>query len=89
MQLNPPQLIVADEATSNLYRVPLAINGSTVTFGAPVEVERIFTDMPAPAPAKTAASGRPARGTEERISAAVAAGRIPASRAKFYRDLAR
>jgi len=70
MQLDPPQLIVCDDATSNLYRVPLTINGSDITFGDPVEVQRVFTDIPAPA--KTAASGRPARGTAQPVSAAEA-----------------
>jgi hypothetical protein len=87
MQLDPPQLIVCDDATSNQYRVPLTINGSTVTFGSPVEVQRVFTD--APAPAKTAASRGPGRGNEAIIAAAVSAGRIPSSRAQFYRDLAK
>jgi hypothetical protein len=87
MQLSPPQLIVCDDATSNLYRVPLTIKGSDITFGQPVEVQRVFTDVPAPAPAKAAASaGR--RGTEAMIAAAISAGRIPASRAGHYRSLA-
>ena len=86
MQLDPPQLIVCDDATSNLYRVPLTINGSSITFGAPVQVQRVFTD--APAPAKTAASRGPVRANEAIIAAAVSAGRIPASRAGHYRTLA-
>jgi len=86
MQLDPPQLIVSDDATSKLYRVPLKIDGSSFTFGAAVEVEKVFTD--APAPAKTAASRGPGRGSEAIIAAAVSAGRIPASRAAHYRSLA-
>jgi len=86
MQLDPPQLIVCDDATSNLYRVPLTINGSDITFGQPVQVQRVFTD--APAPAKTAASRGPGRGSEAIIAAAISAGRIPASRAGHYRSLA-
>ena len=86
MQLSPPQLIVADDATSNLYRVPLTIKGSDITFGAPVEVQRVFTDMAAPA--KTAASRGPARDNEAIIAAAVSAGRIPASRAAYWRAAA-
>ena len=86
IQLDPPRLIVNDDASGDLYRVPLTINGSTVTFGAPVEVQRVFTDMPAPA--KTAASRGSGRGAEAIIAAAVSAGRIPASRAAHYRSLA-
>jgi hypothetical protein len=86
MQLDPPQLIVSDDASGNLYRMPLTIDGSTVTFGAPVEVQRVFTDMPAPA--KTTASGRGRNGPEARIAAAVASGKIPSSRAAHYRALA-
>ncbi len=104
LQMSPPQLIVCDEASANIYRVPVTINGSDITFGTPVPVEREYTDMPAAA--KTAAAARwgspvaaraarpaapgtrPARGTEEKIAAAVAAGKIPQSRASFYRQMA-
>jgi hypothetical protein len=103
VQLDPAQLIVCDEATANVYRVPVTINGSAVSFGDPVPVERVFTDMPASG--KTAAArwgspvaaragrpaapgARPARGTEEKIAAAIAAGKIPQSRAAFYRQMA-
>lgn len=85
MQLDPPQLIVCDDATSNLYRVPLTINGSDITFGAPVQVQRVFTDAP---PAKTAASRGPVRSNEAIIASAVSAGRIPASRAGYWRTAA-
>ena len=97
LQMDPPQLIVCDEATASIYRVPVAIAGADVSFGTPVPVERVFTDMPASG--KTAAArwgspvaakaGRPApRGVEEHIQAAVKAGKIPASRAPHYRQLA-
>lgn len=85
MQLDPPQLIVSDDATGNLYRVPLKIDGSSFTFGAAAPVERVYTDLATPA--KTAASA-PGRDAEGRIRAAVAAGRIPASRAAYWRDAA-
>ncbi len=104
LQMSPPQLIVCDEATADIYRVPVTIKGSAISFGDPVPVERVFTDMPAPAGTATAArwgspvaaraarpaapAGRPARGTEEKIAAAVAAGKIPQSRAAFYRQMA-
>ena len=86
LQVDPPQLIVSDDATSNLYRVPVQLDGSSVTFGAPVQVEAVITDMPAPA--KTAASRGVPRGAEARIAAAIADGKIPRSRAAHYRALA-
>ena len=84
MQLDPPQLIVCDDATSNLYRVPLTIKGSDITFGA--AGARCSACSPTcAAPAKTAASRGPARDNEAIIAAAVSAGRIPASRASYWR----
>lgn len=50
VQLDPPQLIVADQATGKAYRVPVSIFGSQIRFGDPVE----FT----PAQARPAASVR-------------------------------
>jgi len=52
MQLDPPMLIVADEATNNIYRVPVTIKGGDITFGDPVQVVVEYQDVPA----KTAAA---------------------------------
>lgn len=58
MQLDPPQLIVCDDATSKMYRVPVTIKGSEVTFGDAVEVEVEYVDMPANAAAPVRSSVR-------------------------------
>lgn len=48
MQLDPPQLIVCDEATENVYRVPVKIaSGGGVTFGDPVQVKVEYADVAA------------------------------------------
>jgi hypothetical protein len=48
MQLDPPQLIVCDEATENVYRVPVKIaSGGDVTFGDPVQVKVEYADVAA------------------------------------------
>jgi len=49
VQLAPPQLIVCDDATSSLYRVPIKISGSSVSFGDAVEVEIVYDDVAAAA----------------------------------------
>jgi len=54
MQMDPPQLIVADEATNKVYRVPLSIDNGEVMFGEAVEVAVEYVDVPEP----VAASGR-------------------------------
>ena len=38
LQMEPPQLIVADEGTGKLYRVPYAIEGAAVSFGGADEI---------------------------------------------------
>ncbi len=38
LQMSPAQLIVADEASGAIYRVPFDIEGSAVTFGDPGEI---------------------------------------------------
>src|SRR6185437_10497857 len=60
MQLDPPQLIVADESTSKVYRVPVTIKGSEITFGDQVEVEVEYVDVAAAA--KPRRGKRPAAG---------------------------
>ena len=55
IQVAPPQLIVCDEQTADIYRVPVTVNGAGITFGAPVQVQREFVDAPA---AKTTAAAR-------------------------------
>ncbi len=60
MQLDPPQLIVCDEASDKVYRVPVTIKGGTVTFGDPVEVVVEYADVKAKVAAAktiTAAAG--------------------------------
>lgn len=58
LQLAPdPQLIVCDESSAKIYRVPIVIDGTDVTFGDPVEVEVEYQDVPAEG-AKTAAATR-------------------------------
>src|SRR5258707_266707 len=45
----PPQLIVSDEATSKVYRVPVTIKGADITFGDAQEVEVEYVDVKAAA----------------------------------------
>lgn len=47
MQLAPPQLIVCDDSTDKVYRVPVTIKGDKVTFGDAVEVEVEYVDVAA------------------------------------------
>lgn len=47
MQLVPPQLIVSDDATAKVYRVPISIDGGEITFGEAVEVEVEYVDIKA------------------------------------------
>jgi hypothetical protein len=47
LQLDPLQLIVADEATNQVYRVAVTVKGGTLTFGDPVEVSVEYVDVPA------------------------------------------
>jgi hypothetical protein len=47
MQMDPPQLIVCDDATDKVYRVPFKIAGGAVTFSDPVEVEVEYMDVAA------------------------------------------
>ncbi len=51
IQLDPPQLIVCDEANEKVYRVPFTTGGSTgtITFGDPVEVTVEYADVAAKA----------------------------------------
>jgi hypothetical protein len=47
MYLDPPQLIVSDETSTDMYRVPVTIKGGAVTFGEPVKVEIEYQDVAA------------------------------------------
>jgi hypothetical protein len=48
MQVSPPQLIVSDEASAKVYRVPVTIaDGGEITFGEPVEVSVEYLDVAA------------------------------------------
>jgi len=53
LQLDPLQLIVADEGTSKVYRVPVTTKGGKLTFGDAVEVIVEYVDVPT----TTAAAG--------------------------------
>lgn len=56
LQLNPLQLIVADDATGKYHRVPISLKGDEFEFGAPVEVAVEFLDVKTDKGAKAAAS---------------------------------
>jgi hypothetical protein len=87
IQLDPPQLIVSDERTDQLYRVPLTIDGGTVTFGAAVPVAVEYADIAA---AQGARMGRERKITEEArraIVAAVQRGAISRGRIDHYTAL--
>jgi hypothetical protein len=48
LQLAPTaQLIVCDEASANIYRVPITIKGTDVSFGDPVQVQVEYQDVAA------------------------------------------
>jgi hypothetical protein len=47
MQMDPPQLIVSDDSTSKVYRVPVSIKGGAITFGEATEVEIEYVDTTA------------------------------------------
>ena len=48
LQLAPtPQLIVCDEASANIYRIPITIKGTDVSFGDPVQVQVEYQDLAA------------------------------------------
>jgi hypothetical protein len=47
MYVDPNELIVEDEDTGNLYRVPFQTKGDTVTFSDPVAVKITYKDKPA------------------------------------------
>jgi hypothetical protein len=47
IQMDPPQLIVADDASDKVFRVPYTIKAGEVTFGDPVEVEVEYVDVKA------------------------------------------
>jgi hypothetical protein len=62
IQLDPAQLIVCDDATSKVYRVPVTIKGGAVTFGGAQEVEVEYVDVKA---AKVAAAWASADASRE------------------------
>jgi hypothetical protein len=47
MFVDPNELIVEDEDTGDLYRVPFETKGDDVTFGEPVAVKVVYKDKPA------------------------------------------
>lgn len=56
MLQEPNELIVEDEDTGDLYRVPYAIKGETVEFSSPIAVKIEYKDKPKPKEDKQAAS---------------------------------
>lgn len=47
MYVDPNELIVEDEDSGDLYRVPFETKGETITFGDPVAVKVVYKDKPA------------------------------------------
>jgi hypothetical protein len=47
LQLDPLQLIVADESSNKVYRVAVTVKAGELTFGDPVEVAVEYVDVPA------------------------------------------
>jgi hypothetical protein len=45
MQVDPLQLIAADDATGKYYRIPVELSGETFTFGEPQEVAVAYQDV--------------------------------------------
>jgi hypothetical protein len=46
MVMDPTQLIVRDESTGEIYRVPFAIDGNNIIFSEPIEVDIEYVDAP-------------------------------------------
>lgn len=51
IMLDPPQIIVCDDSTDKMFRVPVKIKNGEVSFGDAVEVEVEYADVPAVAAA--------------------------------------
>ena len=84
MQLDPLQLIVEDQAAGTLTRVPVELGADgSISFGQPVQVQVEYQDAEQVA-AKAAGKAK----AERHITAAVAAGRISAQRAGYWRTQA-
>lgn len=62
MVMDPMQLIVRDESTGEIFRVPFAIDGKNIVFSEPIEVDIEYVDAP-PNETETepAASAAPSR----------------------------
>lgn len=71
MQVDPPQLIVCDDAQAKVYRVPVTITDGAVTFGAAQEVVVEYMDVASEAAA--AARAALAHGGAGRVAFASAA----------------
>ncbi len=56
MMIDPNELIVEDEDSGDLYRVPWAVKGDDVTFEEPIPVKIVYKDKPKPKEDKQAAS---------------------------------
>lgn len=46
MVMDPMQLIVRDESTGEIYRVPFSIDGKNIVFSEPIEVDIEYVDAP-------------------------------------------
>lgn len=73
IQLDPPQLIVCDESTNDVFRVPYeAGENGAVTFGDPVKVLVEYVDAPADSAAAAAGRAAVAAGFRAMVAAAAA-----------------
>jgi hypothetical protein len=46
MVMDPMQLIIRDESTGEIYRVPFSIDGKNIVFSEPIEVDIEYVDAP-------------------------------------------
>lgn len=73
IQLDPPQIIVCNEATADVYRVPYdAGTDGNVTFGEAVQVMVEYVDAPADSAAASAGAAAVAAGFRAMVAAAAA-----------------
>jgi hypothetical protein len=58
MVMDPAQLIVMDESSGDMYRVPFTIEGKSITFADPIEVDVEYVDSPPESETVPVASAR-------------------------------
>jgi hypothetical protein len=61
MVMDPPQLIVRDESTGDLYRIPFSISGNLITFEEEIEVDVEYVDSPPESETVPATASAPTR----------------------------